>query len=86
MARSGFGPVLVEAMTYRMAGHTTSDDPTIYRTADQLATWVGRDPIEQFKRWGSAKGLLDDRASATIRTRVDREMDSAVKSWIDRKQ
>ena len=85
MAREGFGPVLIEALTYRMAGHTTSDDPTIYRTADEVTTWAQRDPIEQFKRWGLANNLFDEHTTEMTRKRIDREMDVAVKSWIDRK-
>ncbi|MET1043489.1 MAG: pyruvate dehydrogenase (acetyl-transferring) E1 component subunit alpha [Microbacteriaceae bacterium] len=44
-ARSGGGPTFIEAVTYRMGPHTTSDDPTRYRDPDELATWQGRDPI-----------------------------------------
>ncbi|NHC46542.1 pyruvate dehydrogenase (acetyl-transferring) E1 component subunit alpha [Motilibacter sp. K478] len=44
-AREGGGPVLVEAVTYRMGAHTTSDDPTRYRDPDEVAAWKARDPI-----------------------------------------
>ena len=44
-ARSGAGPRAIEAMTYRMGAHTTSDDPTKYRTSDEEQSWARRDPI-----------------------------------------
>jgi 2-oxoisovalerate dehydrogenase E1 component alpha subunit len=47
--RSGNGPVLIEAFTYRMDAHTTSDDPTRYRLADELEMWKLRDPIERLR-------------------------------------
>ena len=48
-ARSGGGPTFVEAFTYRMGAHTTSDDPTRYRTAEQEEYWRRRDPIDRLR-------------------------------------
>ena len=48
-ARSGLGPRAIEAMTYRMGAHTTSDDPTKYRTSDEEESWRRRDPIARMK-------------------------------------
>ena len=48
-ARSANGPLLVEAFTYRMDTHTTSDDPTRYRLADELELWKLKDPIERVR-------------------------------------
>ncbi|MBV9823724.1 MAG: pyruvate dehydrogenase (acetyl-transferring) E1 component subunit alpha [Actinobacteria bacterium] len=50
-ARSGQGPTLIEAYTYRMGAHTTSDDPTRYRLSDELETWRLRDPIERVRAY-----------------------------------
>jgi len=47
--RTGNGPVLVEAYTYRMDAHTTSDDPSRYRLADELELWKLKDPIERVR-------------------------------------
>ncbi len=47
--RSGNGPVLIEASTYRMDAHTTSDDPSRYRLADELELWKLKDPIERVR-------------------------------------
>jgi 2-oxoisovalerate dehydrogenase E1 component alpha subunit len=46
-ARDGYGPTLIEAVTYRMGPHTTSDDPTRYRDPSELLTWEGRDPLSR---------------------------------------
>ena len=46
-ARDGGGPTLIEAVTYRMGAHTTSDDPTRYREADEVAAWKAKDPIDR---------------------------------------
>jgi 2-oxoisovalerate dehydrogenase E1 component alpha subunit len=50
-ARAGQGPTLIEAFTYRMGAHTTSDDPTRYRHSDELETWKHRDPIERVRAY-----------------------------------
>jgi 2-oxoisovalerate dehydrogenase E1 component alpha subunit len=47
--RSGNGPVLIEAFTYRMDAHTTSDDPSRYRLADELELWKLKDPLERVR-------------------------------------
>ncbi|GDY30836.1 pyruvate dehydrogenase (acetyl-transferring) E1 component subunit alpha [Gandjariella thermophila] len=47
--RHGNGPVLIEAFTYRMDAHTTSDDPTRYRLSDELEAWKLKDPIERVR-------------------------------------
>ncbi len=47
--RSGNGPVLIEACTYRMDAHTTSDDPTRYRLASELEEWKLKDPLERVR-------------------------------------
>jgi pyruvate dehydrogenase E1 component alpha subunit len=56
-AREGSGPSLIEAYTYRMAPHTTSDDPTRYRLAADLETWKLKDPIERVKAYLSRNGV-----------------------------
>ena len=58
-ARDGQGPFLIEAFTYRMGAHTTSDDPTRYRLASELENWKLRDPIERVKAYLSRNGLAD---------------------------
>lgn len=70
-ARSGDGPTLVEAVTYRMGAHTTADDPTRYRDADEVAHWARRDPIARLRTHLVAQGALDPAAEATIAGRAD---------------
>ena len=50
-AREGAGPMLIEAYTYRMGAHTTSDDPTRYRLASELEQWKLKDPIERVRSY-----------------------------------
>ena len=50
-ARSGQGPTLIEAFTYRMGAHTTSDDPTRYRLDDELERWRLKDPIARVRSY-----------------------------------
>jgi 2-oxoisovalerate dehydrogenase E1 component alpha subunit len=58
-ARSGQGPTLIEAYTYRMGAHTTSDDPTKYRISAEVEVWKLRDPIARLKAYLSASGKAD---------------------------
>lgn len=66
-ARRGGGPTLIEAVTYRMGPHTTSDDPTRYRTEDQVAEWRALDPIDRLVPYMQARGVWhDDVATVAI--------------------
>ena len=58
-ARAGEGPRTIEALTYRMGAHTTSDDPTKYRGDDEEQWWAQRDPIERMRAFLAAKGASD---------------------------
>ncbi len=58
-ARAGEGPSFVEAFTYRMGAHTTSDDPTRYRVSAEVEVWKHRDPIERLKVWLMHEGKAD---------------------------
>jgi 2-oxoisovalerate dehydrogenase E1 component alpha subunit len=74
-ARSGGGPMLVEAFTYRMGAHTTSDDATRYRLDDERAEWEAKDPIARLKTYLTAEGIADDAFYAE----VDAESDTLAK-------
>ncbi|KZE90780.1 3-methyl-2-oxobutanoate dehydrogenase subunit alpha [Microbacterium sp. TNHR37B] len=65
-ARSGGGPVFLEAVTYRMGPHTTSDDPTRYRSAEELEIWRARDPLLRLERHLTAVGAFDEGFRAEI--------------------
>ncbi|MFF8291555.1 pyruvate dehydrogenase (acetyl-transferring) E1 component subunit alpha [Streptomyces sp. NPDC016309] len=58
-ARRGEGPTLVEAFTYRMGAHTTSDDPTRYRLDDERVAWEAKDPILRLRTYLEKQGLAD---------------------------
>ena len=60
-ARSGAGPVLVEAVTYRVDPHTNADDPRRYRTESEVAAWREHDPVVLAEDHLRAAGLLDER-------------------------
>jgi 2-oxoisovalerate dehydrogenase E1 component alpha subunit len=55
-ARAGGGPRAIEAVTYRMGAHTTSDDPTKYRTSDEERAWAQRDPIARMRTFLEGRG------------------------------
>ncbi|MBQ0983157.1 pyruvate dehydrogenase (acetyl-transferring) E1 component subunit alpha [Streptomyces sp. F63] len=58
-ARRGEGPTLVEAFTYRMGAHTTSDDPTKYRRDEEREAWEAKDPILRLRAYLEAEGIAD---------------------------
>jgi pyruvate dehydrogenase E1 component alpha subunit len=70
-ARSGQGPTLIEAFTYRMGAHTTSDDPTRYRLASELEAWKLRDPLERMKSFLYKQQIVDQ----SFFTALDAEAD-----------
>jgi pyruvate dehydrogenase E1 component alpha subunit len=59
-ARSGGGPSLIEAHTYRMQAHTNADDDTRYREREEVQAWVARDPLTRMRTYLVSRGLLDD--------------------------
>ncbi|WP_327703842.1 pyruvate dehydrogenase (acetyl-transferring) E1 component subunit alpha [Streptomyces decoyicus] len=65
-ARTGQGPMLIEAFTYRMGAHTTSDDPTKYRADEERAAWEAKDPILRLRTYLEAEGLVDEEYLALI--------------------
>lgn len=70
-AREGQGPAFIEAFTYRLGAHTTSDDPSKYRLAEEDEHWKGRDPIERVKRHLLALDELDDAWLADLDQQCD---------------
>jgi len=59
-ARDGSGPTLIEALTYRLGAHTTTDDPTRYRTKDELDMWTAREPIGRYRSFLEKAGLWSE--------------------------
>jgi len=59
-ARAGGGPTFVECVTYRMGGHSSSDDPTRYRDEATVEAWRKRDPVQRFRRYLEGRGLWSE--------------------------
>jgi TPP-dependent pyruvate/acetoin dehydrogenase alpha subunit len=77
-ARAGGGPTLIEAVTYRMAAHSTSDDPTRYRSAEDDAGWRDKDPLRRLGAYLAATKVLDEAGVAAQRAAVEAEIAAAV--------
>lgn len=76
---SGKGPVLIEAMTYRMGAHSTSDDPSAYRDEKEVAKWKPRDPLLRLFRYLKSKKLWDEKREKAFLEKLKAEVDEAVK-------
>jgi 2-oxoisovalerate dehydrogenase E1 component alpha subunit len=72
-------PVLIEAMTYRLAAHSTSDDPTGYRSKDEEERWRLKDPVLRFKAWMQSKGWLDEKQNLAFIEQSRKEVLQALK-------
>ena len=70
-AREGQGPTLIEAYTYRMGAHTTTDDPTRYRLSAELESWKLKDPIERVKQYLIRSDMADESFFAEIAAEAD---------------
>jgi pyruvate dehydrogenase E1 component alpha subunit len=76
-ARSGQGPTLIEAKTYRWRGHSKSDR-NLYRTQEEIAEWKARDPIPRYRNQLIAAGLLDESGAESIRAAAHAAIAEAV--------
>jgi pyruvate dehydrogenase E1 component alpha subunit len=65
-ARAGQGPTLLECVTYRLGVHTTADDPTKYRSQEEVAEWERKDPLTRFAAYLQKKRLLEDGLEAVL--------------------
>ncbi|MFD9667586.1 pyruvate dehydrogenase (acetyl-transferring) E1 component subunit alpha [Rhodococcus sp. NPDC059968] len=70
-AREGSGPTLIEAVTYRMGPHTTSDDPSRYRPAALDEEWKRKDPLDRIRALLESAGAIDDDYLAAVQQRAD---------------
>jgi 2-oxoisovalerate dehydrogenase E1 component alpha subunit len=78
-ARTNCGPTLIEFVTYRAAGHSTSDDPTKYRPADEAAHWPLGDPVERLKCHLTRIGAWDEERHAKLVADLEQRVRAAVK-------
>ena len=79
-ARAGKGPSLIEAVTYRVGAHTTADDPTKYRDAEELAYWVARDPIVRFRAYLQGLGVEQEFLDAVDEEAADFAADTRARA------
>lgn len=77
-ARTGEGPTLIEAMTYRMGPHTTNDDPGRYRTPAEEAEARAKDPLDRVRRYLEAKGEWTEEWEAEVRAEAASAADEAI--------
>lgn len=77
-ARDGRGATLIEALTYRLGPHTTSDDPSRYREAAEVDEWRAKDPIDRVRKYLVAQDAWDEAWEAGIAAEAHDEIDRAV--------
>ena len=73
--KSGLGPVLIEAVTYRKGAHTTSDDPTKYRTKEEEQSWDKKDPLKRLKAFLISKELWSEKEEEKLIVDFKKEVD-----------
>lgn len=83
-ARRGEGPTLIEAYTYRLGAHTTSDDPTIYRTDEEVEKWKPKDPLIRFKKYLLSKEIITEEWEKETIERLDKEVVETFESIEDK--
>lgn len=72
-------PVLVEALTYRVGHHSTSDDSTKYRPADEIEHWrMAKNPVTRFRNWIERNGWWSDEHESEVRNKIKKEMIQAI--------
>ncbi len=76
-ARSGEGPTMIECLTYRMSLHTTADDPTRYRSEEEVEKWAARDPLPRLREFLEDRELLDEDRVESLEDEVEEEIDAA---------
>jgi len=79
-ARAGDGPTLVEARTFRMGGHSTSDDASRYVAKELFAEWEAKDPIQRFEKYLAAAGLWTPEKGAAMAKEAEEEAAEAARA------
>lgn len=77
-ARAGEGPSFVALKTYRMLGHSSSDDPTKYRDSAEVEYWQRRDPVERFRKYLIRRNWLAEGEAELIQKELEAEIDRAI--------
>lgn len=82
-ARSGAGPTLIEALTYRLSDHTTADDATRYRSPDEVAEAWKRDPIVRLRAYVVAAGAWNKTAEDALLKECNEQVQAAAQAYLD---
>jgi 2-oxoisovalerate dehydrogenase E1 component alpha subunit len=82
-AAAGEGPTLVECVTYRLEGHSTSDDPRAYRSPEAVEPWRRKDPLLRMQAFLARRGLLREGDDARLREEVKQEILGAIREAED---
>lgn len=77
-AREGKGPTLIEAMTYRYGPHATADDPSLYRSDEEVAEWRAKDAIERLRRFLENRGEWDERTGEKVAMEISDSVAAAI--------
>ena len=77
-ARRGEGPTFIEAVTYRLSGHSSDDEPERYRDAREVETWAGKEPLLRLRSWLRQSRLLTEEAERTLTAELDAEIREAI--------
>ena len=77
-ARDGHGPTFIEALTYRIGAHSTSDDPTRYRADAEVLEWKKKDPLDRLRKHLVHRGLVDDAFDARLDEELTADIAAAV--------
>lgn len=85
-ARAGEGPTLIECVTFRLSVHTTADDPTRYRSEDEVEKWEARDPIPRLQNYLKEKGILSEDSIEALEAEIGAEIKEAVQLAEERMQ
>ncbi|MBS4025041.1 MAG: pyruvate dehydrogenase (acetyl-transferring) E1 component subunit alpha [Clostridia bacterium] len=83
-ARSGNGPTLIEAYTYRLGAHTTSDDPTKYRNNEEVEEWRVKDPVIRFRNYLLDNNILDTDWEEKTKSELEKEVMETFESIEDK--
>ena len=79
-AREGLGPTLIEAYTYRLGAHTTSDDPTKYRKDEEVEEWRVKDPITRFELYLLDQGIITQDYIKELKAELEKEVGTTFES------
>jgi pyruvate dehydrogenase E1 component subunit alpha len=77
-AASGHGPTLIEALTYRLSGHSTSDDPKAYRKDTEVEVWKKKDPLARLRSYLTHKGAWSDARQTELDAKLEAELKDAI--------